>query len=283
MKLQEYISQHYSSKSVSRYLRQIDQFKIQQGDKAEQSKYQDILEYISSLRERKLHPKSLKNHLHSIKIYFRYLVEMNMREDHPCEHLQLKDQINKSIIVESLYTKEELEILYQESIKQNTKENTNSQDKIIIGLLIYQALTITELIELKIKDVNLEEGSIRIQGNENKLKNGNKSRTLYLQSKQILLIHEHIKDKKAEENLIQIQDKKLYGSYVNRLLKRITNKHYSPQKIRQSVIANLLKENKDIRIVQEFAGHRKTGSTEAYKRTGWEELKTSIEKYHPLQ
>ena len=283
MKLQEYISQHYSPKSVSRYLRQIEQFKIQQGDKAEQSKYQDILEYISSLRERKLHPKSLKNHLHSIKIYFRYLVEMNMREDHPCEHLQLKDQINKSIIVESLYTKEELEILYQESIKQNTKENTNSQDKIIIGLLIYQALTITELIELKIKDVNLEEGSIRIQGNENKLKNGNKSRTLYLQSKQILLIHEHIKEKKAEENLIQIQDKKLYGSYVNRLLKRITNKHYSPQKIRQSVIANLLKENKDIRIVQEFAGHRKTGSTEAYKRTGWEELKTSIEKYHPLQ
>jgi len=54
-------------------------------------------------------------------------------------------------------------------------------------------------------------------------------------------------------------------------------------KIRQSVIAHLLKENKDLRIVQEFAGHRKAGSTEAYKRSGFEELKSSIEKLHPRQ
>ena len=54
-------------------------------------------------------------------------------------------------------------------------------------------------------------------------------------------------------------------------------------KIRQSVIAHLLKENNDLRIVQEFAGHRRAGSTEAYKRTGLEELKSNIEKLHPRQ
>lgn len=56
-----------------------------------------------------------------------------------------------------------------------------------------------------------------------------------------------------------------------------------PLKIRQSVIAHLLKENNDIRIVQEFAGHRRAASTEAYKQTGLEELKSAIEKLHPLQ
>ncbi len=56
-----------------------------------------------------------------------------------------------------------------------------------------------------------------------------------------------------------------------------------PLKIRQSVIAHLLKENNDIRIVQEFAGHRRTASTEAYKQTGLEELKSAIDKLHPLQ
>ena len=56
-----------------------------------------------------------------------------------------------------------------------------------------------------------------------------------------------------------------------------------PLKIRQSVIAHLLKENNDIRIVQEFAGHRRTGSTEAYKQTGLEELKSAIDRLHPLQ
>jgi integrase/recombinase XerD len=55
------------------------------------------------------------------------------------------------------------------------------------------------------------------------------------------------------------------------------------RKSRQSVIANLLKEKNDTRIVQEFAGYRRTGSTEAYKRTGLEELKSSIERLHPRQ
>jgi len=56
-----------------------------------------------------------------------------------------------------------------------------------------------------------------------------------------------------------------------------------PLKIRQSVLAHLLKQNHDVRIVQVFAGHRKAASTEEYKQTGLEELKTAVGKYHPLQ
>lgn len=51
----------------------------------------------------------------------------------------------------------------------------------------------------------------------------------------------------------------------------------------QSAIANLLKEKNDTRIVQKFAVHRKTGSIEAYIRIGVEELKSSIEQFHPRQ
>ncbi|MBK7696899.1 MAG: tyrosine-type recombinase/integrase [Saprospiraceae bacterium] len=56
-----------------------------------------------------------------------------------------------------------------------------------------------------------------------------------------------------------------------------------PHKIRQSVIANYLKQNNDIRVVQVFAGHKRSGSTEEYKQSGLEELKVSISKIHPLQ
>jgi integrase/recombinase XerD len=56
-----------------------------------------------------------------------------------------------------------------------------------------------------------------------------------------------------------------------------------PIKIRQSVIAHLLKQNHDLRIVQVFAGHKRAASTEEYKQTGLEELKTAIQKHHPLQ
>jgi integrase/recombinase XerD len=77
----------------------------------------------------------------------------------------------------------------------------------------------------------------------------------------------------------------LWQGGINRMINKGKEKHEKliPLKIRQSVIAHLLKENNDIRIVQEFAGHRRTASTEAYKQTGLEELKSAIEKLHPLQ
>jgi site-specific recombinase XerD len=79
------------------------------------------------------------------------------------------------------------------------------------------------------------------------------------------------------------QGQKQWQGYPHRMLKKATEGKYNPLKIRQSVIAHLLKENNDVRIVQEYAGHRNTSSTEAYKRTGLEELKASIEKLHPLK
>jgi integrase/recombinase XerD len=68
-----------------------------------------------------------------------------------------------------------------------------------------------------------------------------------------------------------------------------TYRHYIPEKIinpkiiRQSVISNLLKKGKDIRLVQVFAGHKYPDTTERYKQNNVYELQSEIEKYHPLK
>jgi len=59
------------------------------------------------------------------------------------------------------------------------------------------------------------------------------------------------------------------------------DRNLNPRTIRQSVITNLLKEGKDLRVVQVFAGHKKS-TTEKYRQSGLEELQAAIEKYHPL-
>ena len=304
MTLENYIRQHYSEKSIPRYTRQIEQFISYIGGQSEQTTYTEIIEYLGKLRDRKLHPKSLRNHLFSIKIYFRYLVAIGKRQDHPCDKLQLKDQINRSIIVESLYSKEQLEELYKnfetpsdQRAWAEKSETIKKRDKVILSLLIYQALTTTEITELKLKDIDLEEGTVKISDNISPGRRGNKGRTLALKSKQILLFNDYIKKhrkqlwrrqksrKRQDYFILNENGLKLWGSYLNRMLSKGREKHkiFTPMKIRQSVIAHLLKENKDLRIVQEFAGHRRAGSTEAYKRTGLEELKSSIERLHPRQ
>ena len=283
MNLQQYLKNEYSKTSTSGYEAMINRFLLALGSKAEKGTYTDILDYIGLLREQNLHPKSLRNNLFAIKIYYRFLVATGKRNDHPCQYLYLKDQINRAIQVEALYPKETIENLF-ESWESKNKIN-QTRDKIIISFLVYQALTVLEITQIKCSDINLEDGTVKVKGNSK-----NKGRTLSLKPKQILLFHNYLKteyksyyrkqtpSKRKEYFLLSEEGLQLYQGGINRMInggKDQQNK-LIPLKIRQSVIAHLLKENNDIRIVQEFAGHRRTASTEAYKQTGLEELKSAI-------
>lgn len=290
MSLKEFLKQEYSPTSINSYELIINRYILALGDKAEKATYTDVLDYIGLLREQGLHPKSLRNNLFAIKIYYRYLVAIGKRTDHPCRYLYLKDQINRAIQVESLYPKEILEELY-ETYQSKNPENQN-RDKIIISLLIYQALTVLEISQLKATDIDLENGTIRIKGNVK-----NKGRTLNLKPNQILLFHYYQKhdwkryhrkqkpSKRVDYFLLSEEGLQLWSGGINRMINQDRDRQEKliPLKIRQSVIAHLLKENNDVRIVQEFAGHRRAASTEAYKQTGLEELKSAIERLHPLQ
>lgn len=290
MTLQEFLKQEYSPTSIHSYELMINRYILAMGDKAEKATYTDVLDYIGLLREQGLHPKSLRNNLFAIKIYYRYLVAIGKRNDHPCRYLYLKDQINRAIQVESLYPKEILQELYE--THQSKNPDNQNRDKIIISLLIYQALTVLEISQLKTTDIDLENGTIKIKGNVK-----NKGRTLSLKPNQILLFHNYLKhdykryhrrqkpSKRKDYFLLNDEGLQLWQSGINRMINKDRDKQEKliPLKIRQSVIAHLLKENNDVRIVQEFAGHRRAASTEAYKQTGLEELKSAIERLHPLQ
>lgn len=290
MTLRNYLQNEYSKTSLSGYENMINRFVLVLGSKAEKGTYTDVLDYIGLLREQNLHPKSLRNNLFAIKIYYRFLVATGKRNDHPCQYLYLKDQINRAIQVEALYPKETIENLFESWESKNKIHQT--RDKIIISFLVYQALTVLEITQIKCSDINLEDGTVKIKGNSK-----NKGRTLSLKPKQILLFHNYLKteyksyykqqkpSKRKDYFILSEEGLQLYQGGINRMInggKDQQNK-LIPLKIRQSVIAHLLKENNDIRIVQEFAGHRRTASTEAYKQTGLEELKSAIDKLHPLQ
>jgi site-specific recombinase XerD len=290
MKLTDYLTSKYSATSIRSYENMIRRFRLSLGERADGAGYHEVLDYIGQLRSQGLHPKSLRNNLFAVKIYFDYLLETGKRTDHPCKYLNLKDQVNRQIAVESLYSREVLEELYEHY--QAKKPENQRRDKIIISLLIYQALTVLEISQLRIEDVKLEAGTVYIRENVK-----NRGRTLDLKPRQILLMHTYMKEdwkrywrkrpprKRFDYFILSENGLQLWKSGINRMINRGREKQdrLTPLKIRQSVIANLLKAGHDLRIVQAFAGHRRTASTEAYKQTGLEELKAAIEKLHPLQ
>jgi site-specific recombinase XerD len=286
MDINDYLQRHYSSSSIKSYRNMIGRYEALLGERAKSAGYRDVLDYIGILRKGGLHPRSLRNHLFAIKIYYNYLIEAGQREEHPCRWMNLRDKINRQIEIESLYNRKELEEFY-ESYRARAALLEN-RDRIIIGLLIYQALTVMEIGALRMEDINLEKGRIRIGESRN-----TKGRSLTLKPEQIMLFYRYLQEDRellsargegeSDRFLLSEKGGGLVIHNIGRVINRGRKKKLLPQKIRQSVIAELLKENHDLRIVQEFAGHRRSSCTQSYRQSGLEELRAMILRHHPLK
>ena len=295
MELETYLKENYSPTATNSYLYLIDRYTSLMHD-PESATYSDVMNYIAALREAKnrsgrhLHPKTIRNHLFAIKIYYRYLMAAGKRKDHPCQFLYLKDKINRAVDVQSLYTMENMQRFFEAFNPSKKSKPAAGREKVVISLLIYQALTVLEIAQLNVSDLSLDQGTIQIKGNVK-----NNGRTLDLKPSQIMLLHNYLNETRAQlltKNQTE-SEALLVGNTGNRILPhgisrtinrgRKPSEKMQPLKIRQSVIAHLLKSGNDLRLVQVFAGHRRAASTEAYKQTGLEELKALIDTLHPLQ
>ncbi|QMU66149.1 MAG: tyrosine-type recombinase/integrase [Flavobacteriaceae bacterium] len=288
--LHNYLENKYSKSTLKSNLYNIKKFTDYYGKRSEKANYSQVLEYIAYLRKNyELSPKTLRHRLYAVKIYFNYLLEIGKRKDHPCSELFLKDKIDRTIAVDNLYSPETLEN-FLESYQIKKKKHLLNRNKIIISLLIYQGLTVKEIAELQLQSINLNTCEIHIKSGYRQQK-----RTLPLQAKQVLLFFNYLE--KGRKKLLKYNLKKeeqtfILGQYGNEInphsISRIINQNrkesekIKPIKIRQSVIANLLKKENDTRLVQVFSGHKRASTTIAYKQTELEQLQNAIENYHPI-
>jgi len=297
MTIREYLKKKYSKSTLNSNLYNIKRFTDYYDKRAEKSNYKDVLNYIEYLRKNyDLHPKTLRHCLYGVKIYFNYLLETGKRKDHPCSELFLKDKIDRQIQVDNFYSPETLENFF-ETYQIKRKKHLETRNKVIISLLIYQALTVNEIAELEVHHINLDKGEIFIKGTQEITSKSPKSRTLPLQAKQILLFYKYLEKDRVHLLKYNKQNTEetafILGQYGEKInphgISKIINENrkesekIQPMKIRQSVIANLLKKENDTRIVQVFSGHKRASTTIQYKQSELEQLQNAINNYHPIK
>jgi integrase/recombinase XerD len=289
MNLKEYLQQRYSKATAKAYEKEIENY-TGNYPKAEKAVYKDITDYLGVLRKRYSNGKTVKRILASIKAYYEFLNYTGKRKDNPARSIRLRDKENRDIQLQDLFTPEELESLLNRAERYNELEYRN---KVLMSLLIYQALQIRELAALTVNDINLQEATIYIKATTK-----TNSRELQLKSNQILLFHQYINEvrnkllKRKEEKtlilLVGLSGNPMSGEdmtkHITRGYKtRFPGRKVNAKTIRQSVITNLLKAGNDLRIVQVFAGHKYPSTTERYKQTNVEALKTALQQHHPLR
>jgi integrase/recombinase XerD len=288
MNLEAYLKQHYSPSSIGNYLYLIQHY-CAQSPAPQKASYQDIMDYIATLRTSGKHPKTIRNHLFALKIYYRFLCDTGQRKDHPCQMLYLKDKINRAVDVQSLYSMPHMEQFLESYQPSPVNAPFLLREKAIIGLLIYQALTVLEITQLSTSDLNLDKGTLHIKASAK-----NNARSLDLNGAQVMLMHRYLRQVRPillgnrptnPALMISNSGKRMAPHGINRTINanRDALEKMQPLKIRQSVIAHLLRKGNDLRVVQVFAGHKRAAATEEYKQSGLEELKAIIDKLHPLQ
>jgi integrase/recombinase XerD len=289
MELTHYLYERFAARTAHGYQLMIENYcrQVKHPDKA---KYKDILRYLEQERSKGRKSATLLSYTAAIKVYYDYLKKTGNRKDHPCKHLVLKDRIDYRVNVQELFSSTELQLLLEQPPRAISKPPRIAlRDKVILSLLLYQGLTTKNIVNLEEQDLNLEQATIYIKSAANL-----NARTLELHPKQIMLISKYLQEERTilnRNNSTKLILTRRYqaerGCGVHDVVKvykhLFPDKTLSPLTIRQSVIANLLKAEKDIRVVQVFAGHRSPMTTERYQQTGIEELTAAIQKFHPLK
>jgi len=288
MELNDYLQAHFAKRTAHGYRLMIEQY-CNTIKNFKQARYKDVLKYLESQRSQGKKSSTLLGHLAAIKAYYDWLTKTGKRKDHPCKHLQLKDKIDHHVNVQDLFTSTELQLLLQQPPRKTRPPAIELRDKVILSLLIYQALTTKSITTLELNDVDLQQATIYI-----KAATTLNARMLELHPRQIMLISDYLNkerpalDKRKSIKLIltrRYQDER--GCSVHDVVKIYKSLYpgrtLTPLAIRQSVITNLLKAGKDIRAVQVFAGHKSPKNTEYYQQTGLEELTDAVMKFHPLK
>lgn len=277
-------AQELAPKTIHRYSVDIGQFKdwLDAEQISETSfHYNDLMAFIQHLMEEGKGKRSISQQLGIIRHYCQYLIQEGQRTDNPAAGVFIKG-LNRSVPV-NLLTTEEMDLLYQQYQIQLQVSDGN---KIMLGLLVYQGLTVAELIRLKAHHFLIRDGRVIIKGTHH-----TNERKMSLQAHQIEFLQQYIKASKHKEGYLFIEPRRKQVSPTNignRLqymfyqLRQLNPKVISAKQIRMSVITNWLKKH-SLRETQYLAGHKYVSSTARYQTTNLDDLQQALKDHHPLK
>jgi integrase/recombinase XerD len=243
----------------------------------------DNLETFSAtLRDLGIQPRSQARILSGIRSFYHYLILDDYLEADPSELLE-SPQVG--LHLPEVLTIEEIDNLI-ESIDLSTKEG--QRNRTILETLYSCGLRVSELCNLKISDLYLEEGFIKVEGK------GNKQRLIPISPRAIRELQLYFIDrnqfsiKKDYEDYVFIskRGKNISRIMVFHIIKTLAEaiglkKTISPHTFRHSFATHLLEGGANLRAIQCMLGHESIGTTEIYTHIDKSRLRSEIIEHHP--
>lgn len=281
MKLQR----NYSGNTLEAYILDIKKllkFLKDNGISPEAAKLSDIQCFAASLHDIGISPRSQCRILSGVRAFYKYLYLDGYIKDDPTELLEspkLGDHLPEVL------TTEEVDRLEQ-AIDLSKWEG--QRNKAIIEVLFSCGLRVSELVNLKMSALYLDEQFVRIMGKGNKERLVPISENAIKQLKYWFIDRSHMNIKPGEEDYVFLNRR---GAHLTRtmiliMIKRLgaeagIQKTISPHTLRHSFATALLEGGADLRAIQSMLGHESIGTTEIYTHIDTHTLREEILNHHP--
>jgi len=240
-----------------------------------------VNKYLKYLYEKNLNKNSICRKLSSIRGLYNYLVMEEIVSDN---YFNSVSNPKKELYLPKFLNDSEMDKLFDVCT-----DNTwiNQRDKLIIELLYATGLRVSELVNIKLKDINMEEKTIRVLGK------GSKERIVMYNNHTSSALKNYLKDSFYEFNkrnsgylILNKNGDKLSDRYVRNIINKLVRKaglniKVSPHTIRHTFATDMLEEGADLVTVKELLGHESLNTTSIYTHITNEQIKKVYNMAHP--
>ena len=242
----------------------------------------DIQDFISSDFETGLSARTIQRKVSSIRAFFNFLKERKAIKDNPAKNIRTPR--SKSYLPRTIDPDQITRLL-----RNSGKTFFEIRDKTMLEIFYSCGLRLSELVGLNLKDISLENSSLRVLGK------GNKERVLPIGVKaKESLVHWLKHRNKLKKELSEREDALFLSIRGKRISRRNVQKRLAawglklgvaekiyPHKIRHSFATHLLESSQDLRAVQELLGHENIGTTQIYTHLDFQHLAKIYDQAHP--
>lgn len=227
-------------------------------------------------------PRSISRLIASLRRFYRYLLREYKISQDPT--LQIESPKLPRSLPKSLNEEEVVALLNQ----PNIEESAGLRDRAMLELLYACGLRVTELVDIKVTEVSLNDGVVRVTGK------GSKTRLVPMGEDAVDWIARYIKDARPQILRNKLSDALFVTNRANAmtrqafwyLIKRYAllagiHKPMSPHVLRHAFATHLLNHGADLRVVQMLLGHSDISTTQIYTHVARERLKKLHSAHHP--
>ena len=273
------IDKGYSKNTISSYKQDLEKFSEYFNNKSINSiDNSDLKEYIKSLD---LNEKSISRTISCLKSFYKFLIIEKIVKYNPTDGLYMP-KAKKSL--PNIMSVEDVTKLLD--IKLD--DHFSYRNKAMLELMYATGLRVSELVELKLNDIDFSNDIIRILGK------GSKERIIPIGDIALEYLEEYInnhrslmlKGNSCDYVFLNNHGKKMTRQGFFKIIKKIAkdagiNSEISPHTLRHSFASHLLKYGADLRTIQELLGHSDISTTQVYTHIANEELRKNYDEYHP--